>query len=53
MRTPSQIKVWEPTLQRAPMLEFFLDLHKGADLGFIADFATVEIHKIRDRNAVA
>ena len=31
----------------------FLDLHKGADLGFIADFATVEIHKIRDQNAVA
>ena len=41
--TPSQMKVWEEILQRAPDAGVLLDLDEGADLGLVADLAAVKV----------
>ena len=46
MVTPSQIKVWLEILQCLPDRGVFLDLHKRADLGLVADFAAVEVDEL-------
>ena len=44
--TPSQMKVWLEILQRLPIAGVLLDLDKRADLGFVADLATVEVDEL-------
>ena len=44
--TPSQMKVWDEILQRAPIMAVLLDLDEGADFRPVADRTPVQIHEI-------
>src|SRR5439155_14206753 len=47
--TPSQMKVWLEILQRGPILAP-LDFNENANFRFVADLASVKVHKPTDPN---